>query len=221
MKVVSLNVGRPREVEWRGKPVLTSIFKVPVEGRRHVTRLNVDGDQQSDLSVHGGVDKAVYAYPSEHYPYWRERLARELPWGAFGENLTVAGLLEADVRIGDRFRIGSAELFATQPRTPCFKLGIRHDRPEIVKEFLQSRRSGFYLAVAVEGDLGTGDAIEHLSRDDGALTVAEMNELYGTRSDDVALLRRALAMPALAAVWKEEIEERLGRLETGRPLDGD
>ena len=134
MKVLSVNVGLPREVEWKEKLVRTSIFKAPVLDRVRVALLNLDGDQQSDLSVHGGKDKAVYAYPSEHYPFWRQQLpGMNLPWGAFGENFTTEGLLEEAVHIGDRFRVGSAEFVVTQPRMPCYKLGIRFNRTDIVK----------------------------------------------------------------------------------------
>jgi MOSC domain-containing protein YiiM len=165
MKLLSVNVGRPREIEWKGKVVRTSIFKAPVSARIRVGKLNLDGDQQSDLSVHGGIDKAVCAYPSEHYPFWREELpGAELPWGVFGENFTTEGLLEERVHIGDRLRIGSAEFAVTQPRMPCFKLGIRFGRPDIVKRFLQSRRAGFYFAVVREGEVTAGDAIELLER---------------------------------------------------------
>ena len=148
MKLLSVSVGLPREIEWKDKIVRTSIFKAPVSGPVRVAKLNVDGDQQSDLTVHGGIDKAVYVYPSEHYPFWREQFPdMELPWAVFGENFTTEGLLE-DTRIGDRFRIGSAEFVVTQPRMPCFKLGIRFKRPDMVKRFLESGRTGFYLAVA-------------------------------------------------------------------------
>src|SRR5712691_12704663 len=154
MKLLSVNVGLPREVLWNGKLVRTSIFKTPVKGRVQVATLNIKGDQQSDLSVHGGADKAVYAYPSEHYSYWRKALPDvDLSWGAFGENFTTEGLLEDQVRIGDRFRVGSAEFMVTQPRMPCFKLGIRFNRMEMVKDFLESKRSGFYFAVLREGDV--------------------------------------------------------------------
>ncbi len=146
MKLLSVSVGLPREIEWKDKIVRTSIFKAPVSGPVRVAKLNVDGDQQSDLTVHGGIDKAVYVYPSEHYPFWREQFPdMELPWGVFGENFTTEGLLE-DTRVGDRFRIGSAEFVVTQPRMPCFKLGIRFNRPDMVKRFLESGRTGFYLA---------------------------------------------------------------------------
>ena len=160
MRVLSVNVGRSRDVEWRGEVVRTGIFKAPVTGRAAVTRLNVAGDQQADLSVHGGVDKAVYAYPGEHYAFWREALPGvELPWGAFGENLTTDGLSEATVRVGDELRIGSTQLVVTQPRMPCFKLNVRFGRPDMVKRFLRSGRTGFYLAVVQEGDIGPGDAV--------------------------------------------------------------
>jgi MOSC domain-containing protein YiiM len=174
MQVISINVGLPREVAWRDQIVRTSIFKEPVKGRVRVDRLNIEGDRQSDLTVHGGVDKAVYVYPSEHYEFWRKELPDfDLPWGAFGENLTTTGLSENDVRIGDRFAIGSAEFVVTQPRMPCFKLTIRFGRADMIKRFYRSGRSGFYLAVAKEGEIGVGDAIALLSRDDDAITVAE------------------------------------------------
>jgi MOSC domain-containing protein YiiM len=210
MRVVSLNVGLPREVEWRGKTVLTSIFKSPVEGRQHVSTLNVDGDAQSDLSVHGGVDKAVYAYPLEHYAYWRAELPDvDFPWGAFGENLTTEGVLEADLRIGDRLRIGSAEFAVTQPRMPCFKLGIRFDRPDMVKRFLNSRRTGFYLAVLREGEIGVGDAIERTARADGTLTVADVTSLYTVDSENQEFLRRATQSSALPESWRDYFRQRL------------
>src|SRR4029450_12262723 len=139
MKLLSVNVGLPREIAWKGKIVRTSIFKEPVAGRIRVAKLNVDGDQQSDLTVHGGIDKAVYAYPSEHYPFWRRELELEdLPWASFGENLTTEGWWEDEVHIGDRFRIGTAEVVGTQPLLPCFKLAMRFDREDIVERFLES-----------------------------------------------------------------------------------
>jgi len=148
MKLLSVNVGLPREIEWKGKIVRTSIFKAPVPGRIRVAKLNVEGDQQSDLTVHRGIDKAVYADPSEHYPFWRRELpGMDLPWGVFGENLTTEGLLEETLHIGDRLRVGSSEFVVTQPRMPCFKLGIRFNRSDLVKRFLQSGRTGFYFAV--------------------------------------------------------------------------
>jgi len=174
MQVISINVGLPREVEWRGQIVQTSIVKEPVAGRVRVDRLNIEGDRQSDLTVHGGVGKAVYVYPSEHYEFWRKELPdSDLPWGAFGENLTTAGLSEDDVHIGDRFAIGSAEFVVTQPRMPCFKLTIRFGRADMIKRFYRSGRSGFYFAVAKEGEIGAGDEISLLNRDADAITIAE------------------------------------------------
>src|SRR5439155_17303525 len=141
VKVISVNVGLPREVEWHGRRVLTSIWKSPKAGRVRVATLNLEGDEQSDLSVHGGEEKAVYAYPSEHYAFWRNQLPdADLPWGAFGENLTIEGLLESEVMTGDRIEIGSAVFVVTQPRMPCFKLGIRFGRDDMVRRFFQSRR---------------------------------------------------------------------------------
>ena len=173
MKIISVNVGRPRLVEWRGHMITTSIWKEPVEGRVRVARENLAGDQQSDLTVHGGEDKAVYVYPSEHYAYWREQLPdMELPWGAFGENLTTEGLLEENVMIGDRLRAGSAEFAVRQPRLPCFKLGIRFGSERMIARFLRSGRSGFYLAVVREGEIGAGDAIENVGRA-GSLSIAD------------------------------------------------
>ncbi len=211
MKVLSVNVGVPREVESRGKVVRTSIFKAPVAGRVRVAARNITGDEQSDLSVHGGIDKAVYAYPSEHHAFWRKELPDlEFPWGAFGENLTTEGLLEAKVHIGDRLRAGSAEFIVTQPRIPCFKLGIRFGRPEMVKRFLRSGRSGFYLAVLREGDIAAGDPIELLAADDHRVSVADVNGLYTDDDPDRDLLRRASVLPALPEEWREHFRERLG-----------
>jgi MOSC domain-containing protein YiiM len=209
-RLVSVNVGLPREVEWRGRRVRTSIWKTPVEGAVHVATLNLAGDQQSDLAVHGGREKAVYVYPREHYEYWRRELpGQELPWGAFGENLTTEGLLETDVRIGDRLRIGSAEFLVTQPRMPCFKLGIRFGRDDMVKRFLRSGHSGFYLSVLREGQLAAGDAIEPGGRDDQGVTVADIASLYARDMDNQDLLRRAVAVPALPESWKQYFRERL------------
>jgi len=209
MNVVSLCVGLPREVEWHGRTVLTSIFKTPVNRRLRVTSLNFEGDKQSDLSVHGGVDKAVYAYPSEHYEYWRRELPlADLPWGAFGENLTTQGLLE-DVRIGDRFRVGSAEFVVTQPRMPCYKLGIRFGRQDILKRFLQSGRTGFYFSVSQEGEVGPGDPIEPIARADEGLSVAEVVKLYTVDSENQDLLRRATRSSALSESWRDYFRKRL------------
>jgi MOSC domain-containing protein YiiM len=210
MKVVAISVGGPRDVLWHGRSVQTSIFKTPVSHRVHVASSNIEGDQQSDLSVHGGPEKAVYAYPAEHYDFWRRELpGAELPWGAFGENFTTEGLLEDDVWIGDRYRAGTAELVVTQPRMPCYKLAIRFGQVEMVKRFLQSRRSGFYLAVEREGNVGSGDAIERLARNERRLTVADVVSLYATESANRQLLANASDHPSLPAAWREHFRKRL------------
>ncbi len=173
MKIISVNVGQPRQVSWRGRTVTTGFFKEPVSGRVVVRRLNLEGDGQADLSVHGGPEKAVYVYPAEHYVYWQRELpGMQLPWGMFGENLTTEGLVEDAVHIGDQFRIGTADFIVTQPRQPCYKLNMRFGRDDIVKRFLASRRPGFYLAVLQEGDVGIGDAISLVSQDTKQLTVS-------------------------------------------------
>jgi len=205
-----VNVGLPREVDWHGRRVRTSIWKAPRPGRVRVERLDLEGDRQADLSVHGGPDKAVYAYPSEHYAYWRKDLpGTDLPWGAFGENLTTAGLLESEVRIGDRLRVGSADFVVTQPRMPCYKLAVRFGRDDMVKRFLASGRSGFYLAVLREGEVGAGDPIEFTARDEHGVTVADIAALYTDDADNQGLLRRAVQLPALPDSWREYLRKRL------------
>ena len=209
MKVIALSVGGPRAVQWRGRTVLTSIFKTPVDRRLRLTRLNFEGDQQSDLKVHGRVDKAVYVYPPEHYEYWRGALSGvDLPWGMVGENLTTEGLSE-DVRIGDRFRIGSAELVATQPRMPCYKLGIRFGRMDMLRRMLRNGRTGFYFAVTTEGEVGPGDAIVPIERLDEGLTVAEVVRLYTVDAKNQELLRRAVQTAGLPESWKDYFRKRL------------
>ena len=210
MRLVSVNVGLPREMEWRGRTIRTSIFKTPTDRRVRVTTVNLEGDRQSDLSVHGGVDKAVYAYPSEHYAYWRGELpGMDLPWGIFGENFTTEGLLEESVRIGERLRVGSAEFVITQLRMPCFKLGIRFDRPDIVRRFLQSRRTGFYLAVLREGEVAAGDSIQFTAQERGGLTVADIVNLYTVDAENQELLRRATEYSALPESWRDYFRKRL------------
>jgi MOSC domain-containing protein YiiM len=210
MKLLSVNVGLPKQLDWRGRGVRTSIWKTPMEGRVRVNRLNLEGDQQSDLSVHGGPDKAVYAYPSEHYDYWaRELPGMDLPRGVFGENFTTEGLLEDAVRIGDRLRVGSAEFFVTQPRMPCYKLGVRFGRDDMVKRFHRSGRTGFYLAVLLEGEVGAGDPIEITHRDDHGVTVADISSLYSHDADNQGLLRQAIEVPALPEGWRDYFRKRL------------
>jgi MOSC domain-containing protein YiiM len=210
VKLISLNTGRPREVEANGRIVRTSIWKSPREGRLHVAALNITGDEQSDLTVHGGTFKAVYCYPSEHYGYWQRELpGADLPWGAFGENLTTEGLLETDVRIGDRLAIGSAEFLVTQPRQPCYKLGIRHGRDDMIKRFLASGRPGFYVRVAREGDIAAGDGIQLVERAAGSVTVGDIFALYFDDTASYDELARAAAAPGLSPSWSDHFLKRL------------
>ena len=210
MKLLCVNVGLPRDIEVNGKTVRTSIWKKPVPGRVHVSTLNLDGDEQSDLTVHGGADKAVYLYPSEHYTYWRTELPElELPWGAFGENFSAEGILEDQIRIGDRLGVGSAEFMVTQPRLPCYKLGMRFNRPDIVRHFLRSKRTGFYLAVLREGEVGSGDSVNFVEKQETGVTITDIVSLYSTDSQNQELLRRAIEVPALPQSWKEYFRKRL------------
>jgi MOSC domain-containing protein YiiM len=213
MKLVSVNVGLPQEVIWKGKTVTTGIFKEPVEERVKVRFFNLDGDRQADLTVHGGLDKAIYVYPVEHYEYWRGELPEmELPWGMFGENLTTVGLLEDSVNIGDRFRIGTAEVMVTQPRVPCYKLGIKFGRANMVKQFLDSRLTGFYFSVLQEGEVGVGDAMELISRDENNVTVADITRLYVRQSDDLQMLQRAAQVKALPDGWRNYFQQQINKL---------
>jgi MOSC domain-containing protein YiiM len=213
IKLISVNVGLPREVAVNGGTVSTGIFKHAVSGAIRVERLNLVGDRQADLSVHGGPHKAVYGYPAEHYAYWQHELAEDdLPWGMFGENLTTEGLHESAVYIGDRYRFGTAELVVTQPRSPCYKLGIRFGRPEMVKLFLHGGRSGFYFAVAQEGEVKAGDSIELLSRDANSLSVFDINKLYASEKNDREMLERAVQIKGLSENWRGYFQERLERI---------
>lgn len=210
MTILSINVGLPREVEWKGKIVRTGIHKGPVPCPVRVSQLNLAGDRQADLSVHGGIEKAVYVYPSEHYPFWQQGYPdMDLPWGMFGENFTAEGLTEDSVCIGDRFQVGSAEFVVTQPRMPCFKLGIRFGRPDIMKRFLRSGRTGFYLAVLREGEVAAGDKIDLLARDEYGVTVTEIVSLYANDLATEDRLRRASELPALPADWRDYFRKRL------------
>lgn len=215
MKLVSVNCGLPREVVWRGRSVTTSIYKEPVQGRIALRTLNLDGDRQSDLSVHGGKDKAVYCYPVEHYEYWKMELpGHALPMGVFGENFTTDGLNEDSVQIGDQISIGSGEVVVSQPRLPCYKLGIRFKSDDMVKRFLASQRSGFYVAVTREGEVGAGDEIRVLRPDPNSISVSEINRLYIAKEydkEDLRLVRTALALEALPESWKEFLEEKATR----------
>ena len=204
MKLLSVNVGQPREVSYNGKSVSTGIFKAPVEGQVMVRKHNLDGDRQADLRVHGGVDKAVYAYPSEHYDYWKRELDRnDLTYGTFGENLTVEGLLEDGVHIGDVFRVGEAVVEVSQPRVPCFKLGIKIGNPGFLKPFLASGRVGFYFRVLEEGEVGADDAIERIRIGDGRMTVKTIIHLRYFDTSNSQAAQKAASLPALARGWRQ------------------
>jgi MOSC domain-containing protein YiiM len=201
---------------WHGINVTTGIFKEPVQGRVALRKLNLDGDRQADLTVHGGEFKAVYCYPVAHYDYWRRQLpGREVPTAIFGENFTTDGLVEDSVHLGDRFSVGSAELIVTQPRLPCYKLGVRFQTDDMVKRFLASGRTGFYLAVTREGEVGADDEIKLIGRDPNSVPVSEITRLYIAKryaDDDVTSARRALRVAALPESWKRYFRERLQRV---------
>ena len=212
-KIISINVGLPRIVMSDGNPVSTGIFKDPVAGRVMLRTLNLDGDRQADLSVHGGPTKAVYAYPCEHYEYWkREFPEMKLPWGVFGENFTTAGLFESELNIGDKFQVGSAIVMVTEPRLPCYKLGIKFGRTDIVKRFLASERTGFYFAVLREGDVGAADRIELIERTQGGVNINQIVQLYTRENHNTELLRRAIATEPLPEGWKIYFQHRLEKL---------
>ena len=224
MKLASVNTGLPREVSWHGKAVTTGIFKEPVAGRVTLRKLNLDGDRQADLTVHGGAYKAVYCYPLAHFEYWKKELpGRELPMGMFGENFTIddggaalhsgQGLVEESVHLGDRFSVGSAEVAVTQPRLPCYKLGIRFGSDDMVKRFLASGRTGFYVAVVREGEVGAGDEMKLIAREAHAVTVSDVTRLYIAKrygEAEIRTVRRALQVEELPNSWKEYFRERLG-----------
>jgi len=213
MKVLSVNVALPRLIAWKGQTFNTGIFKQPIAGPVMMRQLDFDGDRQADLSVHGGPYKAVYAYPSEHYEFWRTELpAMDLPWGQFGENLTTEGLTEADTHIGDVLRIGMATVQVTQPRVPCFKLAAKFQRDDILKRFLQSGRSGFYFSVIAEGLVAAGDAIERIQQDPSGIAVNDINKLFN-HGTDTALLRRVVQLEALPLDWREHFAAHLAELE--------
>ena len=219
MKLISVNVGLPREVLHKGRMVETGIFKESVAGRVQARRLNLDGDRQADLSVHGGESKAIYVYPSEHYGYWRQELPGvDLPWGMFGENFTTQGLLEDQANIGDRFRVGSAEVMVTEPRLPCYKLGVKFRREDIVKRFLRSGRTGFYMAVLQEGEVGAGDVIVRIGRDRNEVAVPDITRLYVTANynqADLEMLKRVAGLEPLPESWRHYFAEKL-QLIAGR-----
>jgi MOSC domain-containing protein YiiM len=212
MRLVSVNLGQPREVRWKGRTVTTSIFKEPVAGRIPLRKHNLEGDAQSDLTVHGGPDKAVYLYPSEHYVEWRRELPEmELPWGMFGENFTTEGILESEMFIGDRLSIGTAVVRVTEPRMPCFKLGLRFGRDDILKSFHATARTGLYVAVEEEGEVEAGESFTILSRDPHKMTVADVTRVYAHDRDDLDTLERLTELPSLSESWREYFQAQLLR----------
>lgn len=224
MKLISLNVARPRLIVYQGRTISTGIYKQPIAGPVPLRTLNLDGDRQADLSVHGGPYKAVYGYPSERYPLWREELSGmhlpwggDLPWGSFGENFTTEGLFECDLHIGDRLRIGSAILMIRQPRMPCYKLAAKFQRDDMIDIFLRSGRSGFYFSVEQEGVVENGEAFEFLSHAPDAITIAEMNRLFVDDRYNHALLEKAIATQALPEEWREYLQKRLPAASAVQP----
>ena len=219
MKIVSVNTGIPRDVSWHERIVTTAIFKEPAAGRVALRKLNLDGDRQADLTVHGGEHKAVYCYSLAHYDYWKKELTgRELPMGSFGENFTIddggPGLLEESVHLGDRFSVGTAEVAVTQPRLPCYKLGVRFGSDDMVKRFLASGRTGFYVAVLREGDVGAGDEMKVMAREPNAVAVSAIVRLYVAKrfgEAEIRAVRRALRVEELPQSWKEYFRERIGQ----------
>lgn len=215
MKVLSVNVGFPRKVLFNGQIVTTAIFKDPVKGPIMLRKLNLDGDKQADLTVHGGVDKAVYSYPAEHYDYWRKQFPNmDLVWGMFGENFTTEGLMEDSVNIGDQFQMGSAKLVATQPRMPCYKLGVRFGRMEVIRQFMASGRPGIYFKVLEEGEVEAGNKIRIIRKDKNNVTVKDIVRLYITRDHiDIETMRRATKIRALPEGWRYEFKQKIEQLE--------
>lgn len=213
-KLISINVSLPKEVDFEGQKVITGIFKEPIEGRIILRRLNLDGDKQADLTVHGGPDKAVYAYPIEHYEFWRKVYPDiKMPNGMFGENFTTEGLMEAKVNVGDIFRIGSAKVIATQPRMPCYKLGVKFGRMDVLKKFLASGRSGIYFKVLEEGEVGTGDPIIQIKKDINRVGISDIVRLYASGRENIKLMRRAVKVESLPDGWKDYFYEQIRRVD--------
>jgi MOSC domain-containing protein YiiM len=216
MKILSVNVGLPKRVLFNGQIITTAIFKDPVKGPIILRKLNLDGDKQADLTVHGGMDKAVYSYPAEHYDYWHEQFSNmDLVWGMFGENFTTEGLLEDAVNVGDQFQIGSAKLTATQPRMPCYKLGVRFGRMDVIRRFMASRRPGIYFKVLKEGEVETGDKIKIIRRDKNNVTVKDIVRLYIARDniDNIETMKRVTKIRDLPEGWRYEFQQKIKQLE--------
>ena len=213
-KILSVNVSLPKEIDFEGQKVITGIFKDPIEGRVKLRTLNLDGDKQADLTVHGGPDKAVYAYPIEHYEFWRNVYPNmEMPNGMFGENFTTEGLMEAEVNVGDVFKIGSSEVIATQPRMPCYKLGVKFGRMDVLKKFLGSGYSGIYFKVLEEGEVGAGDSIMKIKEDSNRVGIIDIVRLYSSDRQNIKMMRRAVRVKALPEGWKDYFYDQIRRVE--------
>ena len=213
-KILSINVSLPEEIDFEGQKVTTGIFKKPIEGRIMSRTLNLDGDKQADLTVHGGPDKAVYAYPIEHYEFWRKVYPdMEMPNGMFGENFTIEGLMESEVSVGDAFEIGSSKVIATQPRMPCYKLGVKFGRMDVLKKFLASGRSGIYFKVLEEGEVGAGDSIVRIKNDTNRVGIGDIVRLYASDREDIKTMLRAVKVEALPEGWKHYFYEQIRRVE--------
>jgi MOSC domain-containing protein YiiM len=213
-KLLSINVSLPKEIDFEGQKVTTGIFKEPIEGRIMLRTLNLDGDEQADLTVHGGPDKAVYAYPIEHYEFWRKVYPDiEMPNGMFGENFTTQGLLEAGVNIGDVFKIGSSEVIATQPRMPCYKLGVKFGRMDVLRKFLASGRSGIYFKVLEEGRVGAGDSIIQIKKDINRVSISDIVRLFTGDRENIEMMRRAIKVEALPEGLRDYFYELIRRVE--------
>ena len=211
MKLVSVNVGLPRIVKFGKETVTTGIFKNPIDTRIYLKKLNLEGDKQADLTVHGGLDKAVYSYPYEYYDFWRKEFPDiSLTWGMFGENLTTEGLFESQVNVGDMFQIGSSHLVATQPRMPCYKLGVKFGRMDIIRKFLESEKTGIYFKVIKEGEIGVNDALKLIKKDNNNVTIKNIVELI-TRDDkeNTILMEKAVKVQDLPQGWKNYFLEKL------------
>jgi MOSC domain-containing protein YiiM len=212
MKLLSVNVSLPREVAHGSETVSTGIFKEPVAGRVVLRMSNLDGDGQADLENHGGIYRAAYAYSIENYDHWRRELGRaDLTFGQFGENFTVERMVEDNIHIGDVFRIGDALVEVTQPRPPCFKLGIKMGMAGFPKLFLASGRVGFYLRVLEEGEVGAGDVFECVEGDPEQMSVREMSRLLFFEPENLEGAKRALRVTALSPGWRYSFEERLSK----------
>ncbi|MDP9489337.1 MAG: MOSC domain-containing protein [Thermoproteota archaeon] len=210
MKLLSLNVALPRQVNFQNELVTTGIFKEPVSGRVRLRKLNLDKDKQADLTVHGGTDKAVYAYAGEHYSYWRKELhGTPLPWGMFGENFTTQGMFEETINVGDQFQVGTAKVIATQPRMPCYKLGVKFGRIDIIKKFLASGLTGVYFKVLKEGELEQGDEIKLIKKDKNNVTIKDIVRLYTVNIDDIQTMERAVKVKDLPKGWKFHFIEQI------------